>query len=68
MVKTDFKIEGLSCGHCVNAVSNILKEIKGVNNFSVNLPNQATVEFDESSVTIEKIKQEINDSEIYKAI
>lgn len=68
MMKVNFEIQGLSCGHCVNSVSNILKEVKGISNFSINLPNQAMVEFDESIVTLEKIKQEINDSEIYKAI
>lgn len=67
-MKAEIKIEGLSCGHCVNAVSNILKEIKGVNSYTVTLPNNAIVDFDEEVVTIEKIKKAINDSEIYKAI
>ena len=67
-MKAEIKIEGLSCGHCVNAVSNILKEIKGVNSYTVTLPNNAIVDFDEEVVSIEKIKKAINDSEIYKAI
>lgn len=67
-MKTEIKIEGLSCGHCVNAVSTILKNIEGVLKYEVSLPNLAVVEFDENKVSLEKIKQEINDSEIYKAI
>lgn len=67
-MKVSLKIEGLSCGHCVNAVSTILASLKGVQNYTVNLPSQAIVEFDEKVISLEKIKQTINDSEIYKAI
>jgi copper chaperone len=67
-MKAELKIEGLSCGHCVNAVSTILVDLKGVQNYTVNLPSQAIVEFDEKVISLEKIKQAINDSEIYKAI
>ena len=67
-MQTELKIEGLSCGHCVNAVSNILKDLKGVTSYKVNLPNQAIIEFDEKMISIENIKQAINDSEIYKTI
>lgn len=67
-MKTEIKIEGLSCGHCVNAVSTILNNTEGVEKYEVSLPNLAVVEFDENKVSLEKIKQEINDSEIYKAI
>lgn len=66
-MQTELKIEGLSCGHCVNAVSNILKDLKGVTSYKVNLPNQAIIEFDEKMISIENIKQAINHSEIYKA-
>lgn len=67
-MKSEIKIEGLSCGHCVNAVSTILAALNGVQNYSVNLPHQAIIEFDEKVISLEKIKQAINDSEIYKAI
>ncbi|MCB0381100.1 MAG: heavy-metal-associated domain-containing protein [Flavobacteriales bacterium] len=67
-MKTEIKIEGLSCGHCVNAVSTILKNIEGVEHYQVSLPDVALIEFNENKVSLEKIKQEINDSEIYKAI
>jgi copper chaperone len=66
-MKATLKIEGLSCGHCVNAVSTILKETKGVLNYQVSLPNNAEIEFDENLISLEAIKKEINDSEIYKA-
>ena len=61
-------IEGLSCGHCVNAITNLLTETKGVVQASVSLPNIADVEFDDSEITFEELKQVVNDSEIYKAL
>ena len=67
-MKTEIKVEGLSCGHCVNAVSNILKNTEGVENYQVSLPGLAVVEFNENKVSLEKIKQKINESEIYKAL
>jgi copper chaperone len=67
-MELNLKIEGLSCGHCVNAVDNILKEIDGVISASVSLPDNAKVSFDESKITLTEIKKAINDSEIYKAL
>ncbi|MCB9334603.1 MAG: heavy-metal-associated domain-containing protein [Flavobacteriales bacterium] len=66
-MKTTLQIEGMSCGHCVNAVSNILKEVDGVEYVNVSLPDNAEVEFNESKISVEALKQIINDSEIYKA-
>lgn len=62
------KIEGLSCGHCVNAVTNILNEVEGVEKVNVSLPDLAEVDFDETKVSVDNLKQAINDSEIYKAL
>ncbi|MCC7331049.1 MAG: heavy-metal-associated domain-containing protein [Flavobacteriales bacterium] len=64
----EFTIEGLSCGHCVSAVSTIIKNINGVKSCKVVLPNKASVEFDELQTSLDLIKSEINSSEIYKAI
>ncbi len=66
-MKTTLQIEGMSCGHCVNAVSNILKEVDGVEYVNVSLPDNAEVEFNENKISVEALKQIINDSEIYKA-
>lgn len=62
------KIQGLTCGHCVNAVSEIIKNIDGVHQVNVSLPDTAEVKFDEMKVTLDDIKQAINNSEIYKAL
>lgn len=63
-----FKIEGLSCGHCVNAVTNLLNEVEGVKEVKVALPDVAQVDYEEEVVTVEQLKQVINNSAIYKAL
>ncbi|WP_017756223.1 copper chaperone CopZ [Calidifontibacillus oryziterrae] len=53
-------VEGMSCGHCVNAVETALKEI-GVE-AKVDLASKSVaVTYDEATVTIEKIKEAIED-------
>jgi len=67
-MKAKLKIEGLSCGHCVNAVDTILRNTKGIQEVAVSLPDSAQVVFDENTITLEQLKQAINKSEIYKVI
>jgi copper chaperone len=66
-VKSTIKIKGMTCGHCKKAVENILKEEKGVLKAEVFLENAlADVTFDDSQTSLEKLKNSINDSGIYK--
>ena len=67
-MRTKLNIEGLNCSHCVNAVTEILKEIDGVNDVNVQLPDAAEFDYDENLVSIDVVKQAINSSEIYKVI
>ena len=60
MQKVTLKVEGMSCGHCVNAVENALKNAgaKG----TVDLANgMVTIEYDENNVSLDKLKQAIED-------
>lgn len=53
-------VEGMSCGHCVNSVEGALKIIGAAG--KVNLDSKSvTVEYDESKVTLEAIKEAIED-------
>jgi copper chaperone len=66
-VKSNIKIQVMTCGHCKKAVENILKEEKGVLKAEVFLENAlADVTFDDSQTSLEKLKNAINDSGIYK--
>ncbi len=55
-------VEGMSCGHCVNAVEGALKNLEGVVSAKVSLKEKkATVEYDEGKVSIEAMKEAIED-------
>ena len=55
-------VQGMSCGHCVNAIEGSVGQLEGVNEVKVNL-NDAQVEiaFNESQVSLDKIKETIED-------
>jgi copper chaperone len=68
MEKIEMKIEGMSCGHCSNAVKNLLSETSGVQRAEVHLAEgRAEVEFDSSVVSVEELRNKINDTGMYKA-
>ena len=57
------KINGMSCGHCVSAVTNALNELDGINNVNVDL-DKGEATYDEATpVPIEKIKEELRQQE-----
>ncbi|WP_102345113.1 copper chaperone CopZ [Bacillus sp. Marseille-P3661] len=53
-------VEGMSCGHCVNAVESSLKEIGVVAKVDLGAKT-VTVSYDESKVSLDKIKETIDD-------
>lgn len=68
MEKAIIEVEGMSCGHCSNAVKNLIEEVEGVQSAMVDLSTkQAKVEFDTTSTSTQAIIENINSSEIYKA-
>lgn len=64
----ELNIEGMSCGHCANAVKNLIEEVGGIETVEVNLGSKnAEVSFDPESTNPEAIIENINSSNIYKA-
>ena len=62
MQKTILNVEGMSCGHCVAAVNKAVGALAGVANVEVSLQEKtATVEFDAAIVTLDEIKEAIED-------
>lgn len=62
MVKIIIQVRGMSCGHCVAAVESSVGELTGVSSVKVNLENgQVAIEYDPASVTLEKIKDVIDE-------
>ncbi|RPF53242.1 copper chaperone CopZ [Aquisalibacillus elongatus] len=55
-------VQGMSCGHCVSSVEGALNELDGVSEVNVNLgEGKVDVKFDESKVTVDQMKEAIDD-------
>ena len=64
-MEKDFKIEGMSCNHCVMAVQKSLSKLN-LKKYEVNI-GSAKVEFDENQIKEEMIIKAIEDAD-YKVI
>lgn len=56
-METTLKIEGMSCGHCVATVTDLLSEVDGVNEVNVSLAENSAV-----------VKGEVQKDELIKAL
>jgi len=62
MEKITLKVNGMSCGHCVNSIEGSVGKLDGVNSVKVNLAEGTVdVEFTPSEVHLSKIKETIDD-------
>lgn len=62
MEKITMQVSGMSCGHCVKAVESSVGELSGVSSVKVNLEDgQVAIEYDPASVTLDKIKEAIDE-------
>ena len=63
MEKQTLKILGMSCEHCVKAVSNALKELPSLDGVHVDLKSgSASFSYDPVTISLEKIKAAIIDA------
>jgi copper chaperone CopZ len=58
-MKKQLSIEGMSCKHCVNHVTEALKDVTGVSNVSVSLSDKKAVI---------DVKEDISDAVLKKAV
>ena len=62
MEKTVLKVEGMSCQHCVSAVTKAVGAREGVSGVAVDLAGKTVaVEYDPEKCPVDKIRQEIED-------
>lgn len=60
-MKEVLKVEGMSCGHCVNSIESSVGALNGVSSVKVDLSNnEVTVEYDHVE-TLKKIKETIEE-------
>jgi len=60
MANTVLKVEGMSCGHCVSAIEKALAE-KGASGKVDLASKNVAVEYDESKLSLDAIKEAIED-------
>jgi copper chaperone len=58
---TKIKIDGMSCNHCVMAVTNALKEIDTVESVSVSLEEKTATITSKSDISLDKVKELIEE-------
>jgi copper chaperone len=62
MEKTTLQVKGMTCGHCEKAVRTALEELEGVSKATVHLQaGTVDVEFEGAKVSVDKIKETIED-------
>jgi copper chaperone len=60
MQQATLQVNGMSCQHCVNSVEKALKQIGAVGQVDLKA-NSVAVEFDESKLSLEKVKEAIEE-------
>ncbi|WP_409343264.1 copper ion binding protein [Paenibacillus sp. MBLB4367] len=60
MTNVTLQVEGMSCGHCVNAIEKAMKEIGAAGKVDL-AAGSVTVDYDEASLTLEAVKAAIED-------
>lgn len=56
------KVQGMTCGHCVNAVETSVGELQGVSDVKVDLgKGEVAVSYDNSQTSLNQIKETIED-------
>ena len=54
------KVEGMTCQHCVQTITEELKKISGLNSIDVSLDNkEVNVRFDENETNLQEITKKI---------
>lgn len=62
MKKVTLYVEGMSCSHCVNAVTKAVTALAGVSGVNVDLAGKkVAVDFDEAKVSLDRIKAAIEE-------
>jgi copper chaperone len=62
MKNVTLNVEGMSCSHCVNAVTKAVTALDGVSGVSVSLEEKTvSVDFDEAKVSLDSIKEAIEE-------
>ena len=59
---TTVKIKGMSCNHCVMAVSKALEQIEGLNDVQVDLSNGRATLYHDGPIDVGRVKDQIENA------
>lgn len=62
MITTDFKVEGMTCGHCASAVTTEIKKIAGVEDVRVTVESGAVVVDSASLLNVDDVAAAVDEA------
>ncbi len=63
MANQVIQVAGMSCGHCVSTIQNVVGGVAGVKSVVVNLEKgEVAVDFDETKIGIDRISAKIKEA------
>lgn len=66
MINTAYRVKGMTCPHCVKTVTNLLRQIKGVESVEVTLePPLAKLQL-KQHIPLETLNKELEEMTIYQ--
>jgi len=64
MTTSLLSVPDISCEHCERAITNALQPLEGIRSVKVDIPaHQVSVEFDEATIGLERIKEVLAEEE-----
>jgi len=61
-VKTTYNVEGMTCEHCINAVTDELKNIETVTDVSIDLATGLVEVTSEDALVLESVKRAVEEA------
>ncbi len=62
MITTDFKVEGMTCGHCASAVTTEIKKIAGVEDVRVTVESGAVVVDSATGLSVDEVAAAVDEA------
>ncbi|MGH3655826.1 MAG: heavy-metal-associated domain-containing protein [Micromonosporaceae bacterium] len=61
-VQATYKVSGMTCGHCVQAVSGELQQLPGVSAVTVDLPSGAVIVASDTPLTEQDVRAAVDEA------
>jgi copper chaperone CopZ len=61
-VTTTYEVTGMTCGHCVSAVTSELTQLTGVHEVSVDLPTGGVTVTSEAPLPVDQVRQAVDEA------